>query len=59
MQSYDEGSKDCAIEYERMVGSMQGILDRSLGCKFVCWGFSCHILLLKHGMCNSKKFVPR
>jgi len=31
---YDDGSRDCAVEYETVVGSMQGILDRGLISKF-------------------------
>jgi len=35
---YDDGSIDRAAEYESVVGSMQGILDRCLGSKFVFSG---------------------
>jgi len=35
---YDDGSKDRAVEYEAVIGNMQGILDRYIGCKFVFGG---------------------
>jgi len=35
---YDDGSRDSVVEYEAVVGSMQGIIDRCLGSKFVFGG---------------------
>jgi len=35
---YDDGSRERAIEYEAVIGSMQGVLDRCLGSKFVFGG---------------------
>ena len=35
---YDDGSKDRAVEYEAVIGNMQGILERYIGCKFVFGG---------------------
>jgi len=35
---YDDGSRDRAIEYEAVIGGMQGVLDRCLGSKFVFGG---------------------
>jgi len=35
---YDDVSKDRALEYEAVIGTMQGILDRYIGCKFVFGG---------------------
>ena len=35
---YDDGSRDRVVEYEAVVGSMQGIIDRCLGSKFVFGG---------------------
>ena len=35
---YDDGSRDRAIAYEAVIGSMQGVLDRCLGSKFVFGG---------------------
>jgi len=35
---YNDGSRDHVVEYEAAVGSMQGILDRNLGCKFIFGG---------------------